>query len=60
MAKRKLVKEFGKLDLTKTVRFALGIPMKVESNGTEEHEKVLDFIKCKFIEWEMGHLIKSE
>lgn len=56
----KLVKEFGKLDLTKTVRFALGAPMKVESNGAEEHQKVLEFIKSKFAEWEMGHLIKSE
>ena len=51
------IKEFGKLDTTKIVRFALGEPMKVESNGSEEHQKVIDFIKNKFNEWGVSNLI---
>lgn len=51
------VKEFGKLDTSKIVRFAFGKPMKVESNGSEEHQAVLDFIKQKFTEWGTAELI---
>ncbi|MBU2492529.1 MAG: 1-acyl-sn-glycerol-3-phosphate acyltransferase [Bacteroidetes bacterium] len=53
----KKIKEFGKLDTNKIVRFALGEPMKVNSNGSEEHQKVIDFIKSKFSEWGMSKLI---
>ena len=33
--------------------------MKVENNGSEEHGKVLEFIKSKFIEWGMSDHIKD-
>ena len=53
------IKELGKLDTKKTVRFAFGEPIKVESNGSEEHQKVIDFIKEKFAEWGSATLIKE-
>ena len=46
-----LIKEVGKLDQSKKVRFAFGEPFKVETNGTEENERVINFIKSKLIEW---------
>jgi len=55
----KKIKEFGKLDTSKIIRFAFGKPMKVENSGTEEHQKVINFIKEKFNEWNCGHLIKE-
>lgn len=53
------IKEFGKLDTNKTVRFAFGKPMKVESTGSDEHQKVIAFIKEKFTEWDCGDLIRE-
>jgi len=55
----KKIKELGKLDTTKIVRFAFGKPMKVENSGTEEHQKVINFIKEKFTEWNCSDLIKE-
>ncbi len=47
----KYVKEIGKLDLSKTVNFAFGSPFKVETNGTKEHQQVIQFIKEKLVSW---------
>jgi 1-acyl-sn-glycerol-3-phosphate acyltransferase len=55
----KKIKELGKLDTNKIVRLAFGEPMKVESNGSEEHQKVINFIKEKFAEWGCENLIKE-
>ncbi len=47
----KIIKEFGKIDSAKKVRFAFGEPIRVKGTGAEEHQKVIEFIKSKFIEW---------
>ena len=47
----KLIKEFGKLDPSKKVKFAFGEPFMVEGGGADENQRVIDFIKSKFIEW---------
>jgi len=47
----KVIKEYGKIDPSRTVHFAFGEPFKVESNGTEENQRVVDFIKSKLREW---------
>lgn len=47
----KLVKEFGKLDPSRTVHFAFGEPFKVESGGAEANNRVIDFIQSKLKEW---------
>ena len=53
----KIIKEVGKIDPSKEVRICFGEAFKVESNGNIEHQKVIDFIKQKFIEWNLKHLI---
>ncbi len=47
----KAIKDFGKIDPSKDVHIAFGEPFKVTGNGSEEHNRILDFIKSKFIEW---------
>lgn len=54
----KIVKDIGKIDPDKPVHFEFGEPFKVESNGTAEHERVIDFIKKKLVEWGRGDCIK--
>ncbi len=47
----KIIKEFGKVDPSKPVRFAFGEPMKVESGGNQENQTVMEFIQTKLREW---------
>lgn len=53
----KIVKDIGKLDPSKTVHFAFGEPLTVTGSGTEEHQKVLNFIKGKLTDWGRSNLI---
>ncbi|MEW6194624.1 MAG: lysophospholipid acyltransferase family protein [Bacteroidota bacterium] len=55
----KILKDFGKIDPSKEVKFAFGEPIAITSNGNEEHQKVIDFIKNKFIEWGRRDLISE-
>lgn len=48
---RKL-KDFGKLDITKTAYFAFGKPIAIEGKGAVEQEAVNAFISGKLKEWE--------
>jgi 1-acyl-sn-glycerol-3-phosphate acyltransferase len=48
----KLFKEFGKINPDKKVYFSFGTPIKINSNGSNEHLMVVDFIKSKLIEWD--------
>lgn len=48
----KFLKDFGKMDPSKTVRFAFGEPLWIHDRGNEEHDKVVGFIADKFREWE--------
>ena len=47
----KLIKEFGKIDPEKKVRFSFGKPIWVRSRGNDEHQAVIDFINSKLNEW---------
>lgn len=47
----KLIKDIGKIDPNKFVHIEFGEPFKVESNGAVEHDRVINFIKSKLIEW---------
>lgn len=53
----KYIKEFAKLDTKKTVHIAFGEPMLITGNGSEEHQKVINFISSKLAEWGREDLI---
>lgn len=55
----KLIKDFGKIDPSKEVKICFGEPMKIIDSGNEEHQKVIEFIKNKFIEWNRTELIQE-
>lgn len=55
----KYLKDFGKIDPSKEVKISFGEPIEILSNGIEEHQKTLEFIKNKFIEWNRTDLIKE-
>ena len=46
-----LMKEFGRIDPSKTVHFAFGAPMRVQDRGAEEHEAIVRFIRTKLTAW---------
>jgi 1-acyl-sn-glycerol-3-phosphate acyltransferase len=37
-------KDFGKIDVSKTVRFAFGEPIHIQGRGTKEHQAVVDYV----------------
>ncbi len=47
----KYLKDLGRIDPSKDVRFAFGEPIRVEGRGAEEHEAVLRFIGGKLRDW---------
>ena len=47
-----LLKDFGKVDPSKKVRFAFGKPLVIRDRGTEEHQEIIEFITGKLKEWE--------
>lgn len=53
----KFVKDFGKIFNDRTIKFSFGEALEVEGNGTETHQKVIDFIKNKFYEWGRKDLV---
>lgn len=55
----KPIKEFGKIDTKKKVYISFGEPIYIKGNGTEEHQRVIDFIESKFIQWHREDLIKG-
>ncbi len=52
----KLIKDLGKMDMSKPTRYSFGEPINV-TNSSEAHRYVLDFIKGKLIEWGREDLI---
>ena len=48
----KLIKDFGKIDVNKTIYFKFFEPMKVEGNGKDTHQKVINLIQQSLSEWE--------
>ncbi len=55
----KLIKEFGKIDISKKVRIAFGEPMNITGNGMEQHQKTIDFISTNLIDWGRKHYIRE-
>ena len=47
----KYLKDFGKIDASRRVRFAFGEPMPVEGRGADEHQAIIQFISGKLQEW---------
>ncbi len=48
----KRMKDFGKIDPTRSVRFAFGNPLEVTGSGKEAHQTIVAFIKEKLAAWE--------
>ena len=54
----KKFKDAGKIDPNKEVKMAFGEPFKVEKDSNAAHERVLTFIKDKFIEWGRAEFVR--
>lgn len=46
------LKDYGKIDPSKPVRFAFAKPMTIRDRGGEEHTAIIEFITGKLSEWE--------
>jgi len=55
----KYIKEMGKIDVHKAVHLEFGEAMKVEGNGSDQHEAVIKFITDKFKQWGSPELLNS-
>jgi len=53
----KKIKDFGKINTSKKVHFAFDEPLTIHGSGSEEHNKVLNFIRQKIMEWGREELI---
>ena len=47
-----LVKDFGKIDNSKTVRFSFGAPIRIQGRGSDENQQVIRFIGDKLAGWQ--------
>jgi 1-acyl-sn-glycerol-3-phosphate acyltransferase len=50
-ANGRLVKDFGRIDPSKTAYIAFGAPVRIQERGGEEHEEIVKFITSKLREW---------
>jgi len=46
------LKDYGRIDPSKEVRFAFGKPIRIKDRGNEEHREVVEFITGKLKDWE--------
>lgn len=47
----KWLKDFGKVDRSKTIHMAFGEPVDIEGNGSAQHQLCLDFIQTHLNRW---------
>ena len=47
----KYLKDFGRIDPSRTIHFSFGEPMTIQGRGDEEHQKIVEFITGKLKEW---------
>ncbi len=47
----RIIKDFGKIDPSKTVRFSFGRPVAIQGRGGDAHQAVIGFIKGKLSQW---------
>jgi 1-acyl-sn-glycerol-3-phosphate acyltransferase len=45
------IKEFGKIDVAKTVHFSFGRPMPIDGRGIAEHQAIIEFIRNQLTQW---------
>ncbi len=50
----RFLKEFGRIDPSKTAYFSYGKPIRIEGRGGAEHSMVIDFIEAKLRQWSHG------
>ena len=50
----KLLKDFGRIDVSRPVRLAFGESMRIEGRGNEEHQAVVRYIGDKLAAWRVG------
>ncbi len=46
-----LLKDFGPVDVRKTIHFEFGEPMRIEGAGKAEHQRITDFIIDRLGSW---------
>jgi len=47
----KIMKDFGRIDRNKKVRFAFGVPMEIKGRGADEHREIIAFIQDNLARW---------
>jgi 1-acyl-sn-glycerol-3-phosphate acyltransferase len=47
----RIIKDFGKIDISKTVRFSFGQPIAIQGRGGQTHQAVIEFIVGKLSQW---------
>ncbi|MGD9007896.1 MAG: lysophospholipid acyltransferase family protein [Desulfobacteraceae bacterium] len=47
----RIIKDFGKIDTSKTVRFSFGQPITIQGRAGQAHQVVIEFIKGKLSQW---------
>lgn len=47
----KHLKDFGKIDASRTVHFAFGEPIRIRGRGDAEHRAIIDFITANLNKW---------
>ena len=45
------IKDLGKIDVSKDVKFEFGEPLEVDGSGKEAHRQCFDFIESRLTEW---------
>jgi 1-acyl-sn-glycerol-3-phosphate acyltransferase len=45
------IKDFGRIDPNKTIRFAFGEPMAIAGNGKQQHEACVNFVRERLEAW---------
>ena len=51
------VKDLGRIDPAKKVRFAFGEPLTVHGRGTDVHQSIIDFIQQHLCDWQEEDLL---
>ncbi len=46
-----LIKDFGPLNLGKTIHFEFGEPIEIKGQGKQEHEHIMEFIQTRLAQW---------
>jgi 1-acyl-sn-glycerol-3-phosphate acyltransferase len=46
------LKDYGRIDPSKTVHFAFGKPLTIKDRGIEEHQEIIEFISGKLKVWD--------